>query len=516
MNISEANMSKIIDEFIYEGFFSEYLPPSFKLSKEVDFLSFSIRDKNDLVEPYSFNMSRFTEDGKRRIIYIPEFCSYIKVVKYMKDKDLIRKLIEKSVDTHSYSPLINKNGELTRHESAYGLGVTLTDGDQNAFISTYVPNVIDKINRARGAKGILQLDISNCYQSIYTHLLPCIDLGFERTMQAYKLFKANQSDPAIPASYPLYQEFDKTIRCMNGDRTNGLLTGISISRFISEALFARIDEEIEREGIRFVRYVDDYEIFIYNEEELQRTQNTITNIFRKYYLSINNEKTKYIGFPYYVIDNLEAIVTKHLTRPMSEQQIMALFNCFFRLEENGTKGAIRFLVKALNNNVTITNRPIFLSYLYDILANDSRSLVKVCELIISHKRSFITTQEDINRIEKQIKYHIDNDNSLEAVWLIYLRFKLTKKYLKSEITNAITMCNNDLAKIVLLEEYNNKLTEKAKRQMIAKANSWILYYQLYFHDYIDEDCFSRNSGIKQNIAFYNRLKHNHFSFYVSR
>lgn len=514
MNINQATMNRITKDFIFDGFFSEYLPPSFMLSETVNFMSFALSEKNDLVDPYSFTMSRFTQDGKRRIIHIPEFSAYLKVIKFMVEKNLIKQLIEKSSDIHSFSPLINKNGELTRHENAYGFGVSLTDADQNAFISTYIPNVIDKINRARGSKGILQLDISNCYQSIYTHLLPCIDLGFDRTAQVYKLFKANQSDPTIPSSYHIYRDFDKILRGMNGDRTNGLLTGISVSRFVSEALLARIDEEIEKEGIRFVRYVDDYEIFIFNEKELQKTQSTVTNIFRKYYLSINNEKTKYTTFPYYVIENLEAIVTKHLSSSMSEQQIMDLFNSFFKFEENGTAGAIRFLVKAINNSIVKIDKPIFISYLYNILANDSRSLVKACELLISHRRSILTTQEDIERIERQIVYHINNENTLEAVWLLYLRLKLTKKYLKSEITNSITNSNNDLAKIVLLEEYKSRLTKKAKRQMIATANSWILYYQLYYNDYINKDTFSRKSGIKHNLAFYNRLKHDHFSFYV--
>ena len=171
---------------------------------------------------------------------------------------------------------------------------------------------------------------------------------------------------------------------------------------------------------------------------------------------------------------------------------------FFKFEENGTAGAIRFLVKAINNSIVKIDKPIFISYLYNILANDSRSLVKACELLISHRRSILTTQEDIERIGRQIVYHINNENTLEAVWLLYLRLKLTKKYLKSEITNSITNSNNDLAKIVLLEEYKSRLTKKAKRQMIATANSWILYYQLYYNDYINKDTFSRKSGIKHN------------------
>ena len=47
---------------------------------------------------------------------------------------------------------------------------------------------------------------------------------------------------------------------MNLNQTNGLLAGPFVSRLISEALLTRIDKEIKSENIRFVRYVDDYEI----------------------------------------------------------------------------------------------------------------------------------------------------------------------------------------------------------------------------------------------------------------
>ena len=184
------NYATIIDDFIKDGFFSEYLPPVFSMRNRFDPCSISLSSSADLVPPMSFNMSRFSEDGKRRTIYIPEFSSYLATVKFMKEKDIIKEIIEISEDDHSFSPLVQINGELTRHERDYNFGITIEEADQEVFKSTYIPNVVEKICRAKGAKGILSLDISNFYQSIYTHLIPSIRLGYENAEIQYKAQKA--------------------------------------------------------------------------------------------------------------------------------------------------------------------------------------------------------------------------------------------------------------------------------------------------------------------------------------
>ena len=85
----QINYATITNDFIKDGFFSEYLPPVFSIQNTFDPCSVTLSSSADLVSPLSFNMSRFTDDGKRRTIYIPEFGSYIATVKYMKDKNLI-------------------------------------------------------------------------------------------------------------------------------------------------------------------------------------------------------------------------------------------------------------------------------------------------------------------------------------------------------------------------------------------------------------------------------------------
>ena len=95
------------------------------------------------------------------------------------------------------------------------------------------------------------MDIANFYPSIYTHLIPCIKLGYEEAEKQYKITKANNADPNIKEEYSQYVHLDELIRNMNIGRTNGILPGTLISQFIAEAVLCRIDSELEQLGVKF-------------------------------------------------------------------------------------------------------------------------------------------------------------------------------------------------------------------------------------------------------------------------
>lgn len=507
------NFETITDDFTLNGFFSEYLPPSFSICNDFDPCSIALSSSSDLVEPLSFTMSRFTDDGKRRTIYIPEFSSYLAAIEFIKGKQLIQDLIQLSQDSHSFSPPIQINGELTRHERVYNYGITIDEADQEAFRSKYIPNIVDKINRAKGAKGILSLDISNFYSSIYTHLIPSIKLGRENAEAMFKLQKANNADPALTDEYRTYAALDQHIRNMNAGRTNGILPGTLISQFIAEALLSRIDHEIEAHGIEFTRYVDDYEVFIFNESDIPKAQNVIASTLEKYFLTLNNEKTKYTSFPYYVVENLEKIYLNYAGTSPDKAELMKLFNTFFILEKNGTKGAIRFLIKSIDDSFVPSDNHLLSSYLLNVLVNDSRSLVKVCQLLIRRKDQIDFGASELSLIDNLLIRQIESNNHLEAIWLLYLRKKIFGKILPSKISHMIANSDNDLAKIILLEEFGSCLSNMVIQEIKRKATSWILHYQLFYNGYISKDDFSALSHITKNLAFYSALKRNHFSFY---
>ena len=85
----------------------------------------------------------------------------------------------------------------------------------------------------------------------------------------------------------------------NLNRTNGILPGILSSRIIAEALLTRIDKELDKLEINFARYVDDYEVFLYDDTE-KKVISDISKVLKKYGFSLNFEKTEIIDFPYYI------------------------------------------------------------------------------------------------------------------------------------------------------------------------------------------------------------------------
>ena len=454
-------------------------------------------------------MSRFAETSKRRIISLPEICSYLNLVKYIIENDFIEKFIEVSNKSNqSFSKLIQKNGKLIKHELNYCNYDDKIYAEQEE--STFISNTIEKLNRAKGAIGILHLDISNFFGSIYTHIIPAIFLGYEEAMKIFKKEEKENSD------YKKLCELDMKIRGMNGNRTNGLLIGPTISMLIGECLLSRIDKEIESKEINFTRYVDDYEIYIYDEGDIERYIGIISNILNKYYLNLNNEKIKYDKFPYYQYDNFEKIIKIFSLKERDECELMELFNIFFEFEEKGSKGAIRYLIKSMNKiRIPKKEGGLYITYLLDILVNNERAFNKICNLLIIEKDNIkIQTNKEFKKvIFDLLERCVQSKKDLEVIWLLYLLKSLGINNFEERniIKEKILKSENELAIIILFYEFD--LTLEDKEKIIGTAHSWILLYQLYLEDLIEKDVFQERSKVKKNIHFYNKLKYNKFSFY---
>lgn len=118
----------IYREVLLNGFFSEYLPPCFKLNE----LMFKKPPKSncDLIQPYSFNMSRFNANDARRTIFIPEIGAYIVLNEYIKNNQILEEITE-FIDNNqlSFSKIIMKDGSVRKHEQVYG--VEIAEGGAN-------------------------------------------------------------------------------------------------------------------------------------------------------------------------------------------------------------------------------------------------------------------------------------------------------------------------------------------------------------------------------------------------
>ena len=514
---SDSDYVSIFKNVRNNGFFSEYLPPCFRLDPQV--FNYSPPCSCDLIPPYSFTMSRFNENDARRTISIPEIGAYASVSEFIKNNHILKSLLEFiETNTVSFSPILDENNSIIRHEQSYFLS------NSNSISSNFIENLSTKIKKARGAKKILKLDISNCFSSFYTHMIPSIILGLDDASNQYRHSLSN-SDQCPSQEYTRFQEFDASYRRLNLNQTNGILTGPLYSRIISEAMLARIDLDLTREHYTYSRYVDDYEVYLKDESE-QNVISSFSRILKKYGFSLNYEKIEVIDFPYYISNNLEKLFnsTKDQILPDTEDALssfMNLFNQFFILESSGVKGSIRFLLKSLESSLPsfenkIIDRELYRSYLMTIISNNDRSLVKACSLLISDGRNSTLNQNDILFLEELLKKHLYYGNDLEVIWILYTLIELNIS-ITQELKTSILNSENELAQLLLLRK--DILSESEILALASKATSWLLVYELFSSSTINEIAnsnFIRNKlCLDKNLNMYEKMKIHHIHFCYS-
>lgn len=495
---------RIQKEIALTGFFSEYLPPCFYVDRKV--LNYPPPQDCDAIPPYGFSMSRFNGNDARRTIFIPEIGSYIATYQYMKENRIIPELIEFiESQHHSFSPILGEEDSIMRHEQSYepsGL-------DAFELSAKYIENVGKKIILAAGSKRILKLDISNCFLSFYVHMIPSIVLGLNGAQEEYEKSQRGESCSTL---YNKYAKLDEVVRRQNLKRTNGLLPGILTSRIIAEALLTRIDIELEEAGFKFVRYVDDYEVFLFDDDEKGKISK-FSRILKKYGFSLNDEKTEVVDFPYYVVQNFNKILQGKLNVSINTSDIIEIFNIFLDMEKNGTKGAVRFLIKILlekSNSIEILNKDLYKAYLLSVMVNNERSLTKVSSIFINNKDKLILSPNEVINIIALLNKHLTFDHDLEVIWLIFLLVQTGNLEAGSQLIEDIIRTQNELAHLILL--HNALLNENQIETIKGKSCSWILLYELFSRNLLNEEEFINRLNIQKNMSMYDKFKDKQIHF----
>jgi hypothetical protein len=144
---------------------------------------------------------------------------------------------------------------------------------------------------------LLRLDVSRCFESIYTHTIEWAIYGRANV-------KSNRS--AFKGTFP--NQFDNHVRAMNEDETHGILIGPEVSRIFAELLLQRIDRDIhdelstlglsQGEDYAAFRYVDDF-FFFYNSSESRNViQRTVAASLHVYKLHLQEAKIENVTTPY--------------------------------------------------------------------------------------------------------------------------------------------------------------------------------------------------------------------------
>ncbi len=173
----------------------------------------------------------------------------------------------------------------------------------------------------------LSLDVSKCFDSIYTHSITW-------AVKDKKIAKDYKS------VYSFGNQFDVTMQRLNYNETSGICIGPEASRIFAEIILARVDvmalKQLENvsnlklgKDFECCRYIDNYYVFANAEAVLSKVEQEISAALRDYKLHFNESKTERHERPFYspkslVIDNVNQSLQQLWIQAMDNASLAGL------------------------------------------------------------------------------------------------------------------------------------------------------------------------------------------------
>lgn len=269
-----------------------------------------LTDPAKFTVPYNYKIER--GDGRQRSLSIMHPATQLRFVDfYAKWDSYILNQCSKSefslrypvhVGSVYYEPHLKEDDPLLGDDA--GDLAPYMDAEQRTHASTYfyyarynqIWKFFDSTEFRRieqDFRSLLRLDVSKCFQSIYTH---SISWAVRSKYFAKKNIKATTFDSS----------FDELMQGANWSETNGILIGPEVSRIFAEVILQQIDADVKvelsaagiyPEHICIRRYVDDYLVFYRSEEASRRAKEIIERCLEKYKLSLNEAKMEVLHSP---------------------------------------------------------------------------------------------------------------------------------------------------------------------------------------------------------------------------
>lgn len=160
-------------------------------------------------------------------------------------------------------------------------------------------NSRDFLNIEKDYGIFLSLDVSKCFDSIYTHSIGWATKSKENAKENLRI------------TTTFGQILDSLMQQANHNETNGILIGPEVSRIFSEIIFQRIDSTVEqrltkqkppahnKKDYTIRRYVDDIFIFAKTNEHARLIAEIYTEELNNYNLHVNRNKVIQYSRPFF-------------------------------------------------------------------------------------------------------------------------------------------------------------------------------------------------------------------------
>ncbi|MFK8274741.1 RNA-directed DNA polymerase [Capnocytophaga cynodegmi] len=337
----EIDEDKLFKGLLAFGLFSEKIPNFLSSEKFFEYIKTKKFPYNDKKPTDYIRYSNMRNINILRPLSIPDPFSYANQI------EIIRQNWTK-IKEHFKTKSNNQNHKVSRihirnlynKESLFEMNYKNFEDDGNPENKLFIKN-----------KYVVNVDISNCFPSIYSHSISWALVG--------KNIAKQQSSKNFENEY--FNQIDFYTRNLKFGETNGILIGPHSSSVISEIILCCIDYELCELGYKFYRNIDDYTCYTNSYAKAEKFIIEITEELKKYELSLNSKKTKITKLPQASVTNWVAQLNHYYFKDEYHT-----INGKIGLKLSELRNFIDYSVKIMTEN---DNNSAILNYMIKILSN---------------------------------------------------------------------------------------------------------------------------------------------------
>lgn len=290
---------------------------------------------------------------------------------------------------------------------------------------------------------IFDTDISNCYDSIYTHSIAWATNGKKKA-------KSKRGDKTL-----LGNIIDTRIQWSQNGQTNGIPQGSVLMDLIAEIVLGYIDIniliEIQRNSIakyKILRYRDDYRIFVKNYSDGEKILRILSETLAQFGMKLNAGKT--VGSNNIISQSIKKDKISWLkinTHHKNKQKLLLLIRAH-SLEHPNSGSLLKSLREfdQLLEKKVITVKdsiPQLIAISTDIAFNNPRTIPLNCSIISKLLNSIECQSTKDNLAEKVYNKLISMPNSgLAQIWLQRMLKYKNEKFIFNE--KICRLCQNNV------------------------------------------------------------------------
>lgn len=524
MPAQRLDKDNFLEQIVRYGFFAEQFPNCFSsdlLADNLDLISNTVsaskgqmaKSKKNSTAPTT--LSIYKNDISRRILSLPNPEAFLRLCKYMQVH--WEEIVGFADSKHSLSPITfirTYDGGAEEHINCESLR------ERIRAKSDFVNGIKKCIRLSLGYKYRMKVDITNCYNSIYTHSITWA--ACDKPI-AKSYFRTNTPE-TVKDTYEVADCIDCFTRFMKNNETNGIVVGPYVSRIVSEIVLARIDKLLSDRGFVFKRYVDDYKFYFRTEAQAQESLPIIEKVLNEYNLTLNTSKTVIEKYPYEIVSQMQ----QSFEQALAKDGVFGVLNAAAQLHLSGEKGAYKYALKYICDKEIPTNDLVIIPSLINIMLLDPKYGKYVTGYLMRNLSSInieVLTQVLNNELDSSLNNELQQETLLFIQLIRDLNLNVTGRNIER-----ILLSDNDFAIIIALDIWKNKKDtvirskleaqsiNAAIRDLVSKLQGetlsgarWLLIYEATIHKLLPDYSLDRNSLSE----FFKKLLENKISFYKS-